>query len=337
LQAAQNISQVFMGVNLKCASCHDSFVNSWLLSDAYGLASVYADDSLEMVECDKPTGKTAAPSFIYPQLGQLPTSTNKSERLEHLARLITKREDGRLPRTLVNRLWQEFFGRGLVEPLDDMEQPAWNRDLLDWLAEDFADHGYDVKHLIETILTSHAYQSPAVPAVEQEAAEFVFRGPTVRRLSAEQFRDAVGALTGVWYEKPVARVIHADGATNRFSATRAALVTADPLQVALGRPNREQVVTSRSSTATTLQALELTNGAELAGLFRQGAERLLEGTAPGDSTAIAARVYEQALSRKPTRQEARLAASLVGASPTPAGVEDLLWVVTMLPEFQLIY
>jgi hypothetical protein len=132
-------------------------------------------------------------------------------------------------------------------------------------------------------------------------------------------------------------VVHADGATNRFTATRAALVTADPLQVALGRPNREQVVTSRSSTATTLQALELTNGAELAGLFRQGAERLLEGTAPGDSTAIVARVYEQALSRKPTRQEARLAASLVGASPTPAGVEDLLWVVTMLPEFQLIY
>ncbi len=105
-----------------------------------------------MVLCDKPTGKIAAPKFIYPQLGQLETSTNKDIRLERLAELITRRQDGRLPRTLVNRLWQKFFGRGLVEPVDDMEKPAWNPDVLDWLAEDFADHGYDVKHLIEVVL-----------------------------------------------------------------------------------------------------------------------------------------------------------------------------------------
>ena len=337
LQAAQSISQVFMGVNLKCASCHDSFINTWMLADAYGLASVYADGPLEMVECDKPTGTTAAPRFIYSQLGELETSTNKTVRLEHLARLITKREDGRLPRTLVNRLWQRFFGRGLVEPLDDMEQPAWNRDLLDWLAEDFADHHYDVKHLIETMLTSRAYQLPAVPASEQEAKEFVFRGPTVRRLSAEQFRDAVGALTGIWYDKPVARVVHLDGATNRFHVTRAALVTADPLQVALGRPNREQVVTSRSPTATTLQALELTNGADLAEILRQGAERLLTGRPQSRPAAVVDRIYQSALSRKPSRQEVRLAAGLVGPSLSPAGVQDLLWVLAMLPEFQLIY
>ena len=70
MQAAQNISQVFMGVNLKCASCHDSFINEWQLADAYGLASVYADRPLEMVECDRPTGKTAAMKFLYAELGQ---------------------------------------------------------------------------------------------------------------------------------------------------------------------------------------------------------------------------------------------------------------------------
>jgi len=65
------VSQIFMGVNLKCASCHDSFVNDWTLADAYGLAAVYSDDRLELVHCDKPTGKTAAVRFLYPQLGQM--------------------------------------------------------------------------------------------------------------------------------------------------------------------------------------------------------------------------------------------------------------------------
>jgi hypothetical protein len=121
MQAAQNISQVFMGVNLKCASCHDSFINDWTLADAYGLASIYSDGPLEMVHCDKPTGKSAPPRFIYSQLGEIDPKAEKPARLKQLAQLVTRREDGRLTRTFVNRLWQKFFGRGLVEPVDEME------------------------------------------------------------------------------------------------------------------------------------------------------------------------------------------------------------------------
>ena len=335
MQAAQSVSQVFMGVNLKCASCHDSFVNDWTLADAYGLAGIYADGPLEMVHCDKPTGKIAVPKFIYAQLGELAGSTNKSVRLEQLAKLITRREDGRLPRTLVNRLWQKFFGRGLVEPLDDMEHPAWSPDLLDWLAEDFADQGYDVKHLIEVMLTSRAYQMPATPATEQVTSGFVFRGPQVRRLSAEQYRDAVGALTGIWYEKPATQIRRADGSTNQFAFTRAALVAADTLQVALGRPNREQVLTSRASAATTLEALELTNGADLADVLSRGAEKMISVQSP--AMDVVAELYVKALSRKPTQMEAKLATGLVGQPVQKNGVEDLLWGLTMMPEFQLIY
>ena len=335
MQAAQSISQVFMGVNLKCASCHDSLVNDWTLADAYGLAGVYADGPLEMVHCDRPTGKIAAPKFIYAQLGELETSTNKTVRLQQLAQLITRREDGRLSRTLVNRLWQKFFGRGLVEPLDDMEQPAWNADVLDWLAEDFADHGYNVKHLIEQMLTSRAYQLPAVAALEKTELAFVFRGPQVRRLSAEQFRDAVGALTGVWYGSPATQLLRTDGSTNHFTTTRAALVAADTLQVALGRPNREQVMTSRASAATTLQALELTNGAELAEVFQQGAGKAIAGQTRSDD--VVTQLYQKALGRKPTQAEVQLATGLVGQPVQKTGVEDLLWGLTMMPEFQLIY
>ncbi|MDW8309970.1 MAG: PSD1 and planctomycete cytochrome C domain-containing protein [Verrucomicrobiales bacterium] len=336
MQAAQNVSQVFMGVNLKCASCHDSFINDWTLADAYGMAALFADEPLEMVHCDKPTGQIAAPRFLYPQLGQVEYSTNRAERLERLAQLITQRQDGRLTRTLVNRLWQRFFGRGLVEPLDDMEQPA-GTDLLDWLAEDFAHHGYNVKHLIETLLTSRAYQLPAVPATEQAPTNFVFRGPFVRRMSAEQFRDAVGALTGEWYPKPDATIVRNDGATNRFTAIRAALVAADPLQVALGRPNREQVVPARPTVATTLQALELTNGSELAGVLRRGAEKTLRQQPELAPKALAHQLWLRGLGREPSRQELQLALDLLGQPVRQDGLEDLFWALLMLPEFQLIY
>lgn len=522
MQAAQNISQVFMGVNLKCASCHDSFINDWMLSDAYGLAGLYADAPLEMVQCDKPTGERAPLKFIYPQLGKIDPDADKPARLKQLADIICDRNDGRLTRTLVNRLWRQFMGRGLVEPVDDMEKAAWNPDLLDWLAEDFADHGYDVKHVIEQIVTSRAYQMPAVAAGEQSISDFVFKGPTVRRLTAEEFRDALTSMVGIGYPMPIADVdftlanstaesmkslpvspkwiwnksdaaqkaaagtvyfrkdftletapndgavvvvcdnsfvlnvngkkvgegndytkpyvfdIHSrlkkgqnfisiksvnnlpnnvapkdgesllgsenpaglilyarvrDGAKvydlatdnswrwssqgkdlNQAVATpgnwnpaielgpisiapwklstnyvqrmfagihagkvRAALVYADPLQTALGRPNREQVVTTRSTTATTLEALELTNGPELAGLLQKGAEKILSENPAINSRDLATQLYETALGRRPTSKELRLAGELLGEKPQQSGVEDLIWNIAMLPEFQLIF
>ena len=123
MQAAQNISQVFMGVNLKCASCHDSFINDWQLADAYGLASIYADGPLEMVECDRPTGKTAPMKFLYDELGTDRRGRSHGPRGWSSSRTsLTGPKNGRLARTIVNRLWARFMGRGLVEPVDDMEQ-----------------------------------------------------------------------------------------------------------------------------------------------------------------------------------------------------------------------
>ena len=217
MQTAQNISQVFMGVNLKCASCHDSFINDLTLADAYGLAGIYADGPLEMVHCDKPTGQKAELKFLYPELGAIDPKADKPARLKRLAEIITQRQDARLTRTLVNRLWQRFMGRGLIEPVDDMEKTAWNPDLLDWLAEDFAAHHYDMKHLIRQILTSRAYQLPAVNLGEQHQQDYVFRGPAVRRLSAEQFRDALTALTGAGYSSPAAEVTPTESEQKKFA------------------------------------------------------------------------------------------------------------------------
>jgi hypothetical protein len=104
---------------------------------------------------------------------------------------------------------------------------------------------------------------------------------------------------------------------------------------ALGRPNREQVVTVRSSTASTLQCLELTNGETLADLLQCGAKRLVETAGP-DSPELVRAVYRRALGRSPIPTELELATDLVGTPAQPQGVEDLLWAMTLLPEFQLI-
>ncbi len=519
MQAAQNISQVFMGVNLKCASCHNSFINDLTLADAYGLAGIYSDGALEMVRCDKPTGKKAPLKFLYPELGAIDPKANKAARLKRLAEIITGPADGRLTRTIVNRYWQKLMGRGLVEPVDDMERTAWNTDLLDWLASDLADHHYDLKHLIEVILTSRAYQLPAASFDEKSSQDYVFTGPLVRRMSAEQFRDALGELTGVWCGRPAAppldfalghkttprkafaakwiwNAAHAavaakpgtvyfrktiklenrpsraiafvtadnsftlyvngkksgsnddwthplvlditkdlvqgentiavaavNGGTQAnpaglfvyvklqenepkkpatsgiktldtgtdaswswsvakvkgweqpgfaamnwkpanelggvamlpwrmepqlraalaaeenpagFGRVRAVLANADVLQVAMGRPNREQTVTARSSVATTLEALELTNGRELAEIIRRGAQNVLAENAASTDELISS-LYARALGRQPTAEELEMAKQAVGQPADAAGVEDLLWALAMLPEFQLIY
>ena len=516
MQASQNVAQVFLGVNLKCASCHDSFINEYTLADAYGLASVYADTPLEVAECDKPTGELAQVKFLYAELGGIDPKAGPEARKQRLVELITGKSNGRLPRTIVNRFWQRLLGHGLVEPVDEMDRPAWSPEILDWLAEDFVAHGYDLKHLLTRILTSRTYQLASVGQSEKPEA-FVFRGPVVRRLSAEQFSDALRFITlgdygaaatrynrnvglsnlgdalplrpsWIWptagaeraaapggyvfrrsftlpeppsvatlaiaaddnytlrvngsqfgnsarrastsadhYDltphlcagenvieiisenlppddhrgdpipadkidnpagllaylriragdhvhdvvtdrqwtavplrpkdpsqaKPLAVVelggvdlspwrLGADfldvaaAAPDTRPVSRASLVAADPLMLALGRPNREQVVTVRQETPTTLQALEMTNGGTLAALLRAGAQRVL-APSMGDLPSVIDGLYRRSLARPPTDAERAVALELVRAAPNPtAGVEDLIWALTMLPEFQLL-
>lgn len=484
MQAAQNVAQVFMGVNLKCASCHNSFISNWKLSDAYGMAGIYADGPLEMVRCDKPTGQTAPIKFLYPSLGTIDGNAPPEKRQAQLATVLTCRADGRLGRTFVNRLWTRLLGRGLVEPNDDMDSRPWDPDLLDWLASDFADHGYDVKRAIGQIVTSQAYQLASVGLPTERSDDFRFRGPVVKRMTAEQFSDAISSLTGVWPQsatptqissdairakqgtvkyqsdllksgsvsidldvsgaRTLSLVATNDGAglrvdddwvdwaeptltgpqgeikltalkwtaattgygeiqidknivskplrlgdkiyaggigthaisvityalppgTTRFRAiagpdtgaveegkgkaavrlfvvtngrplteSRAALAQADPLTRALGRPNREQVVTERLTAATTLQALELTNGRTLAALLGDGAVRWTKDPTKTPPQIVNG-IYQQALGRPPTPAERRLAFAQIGSPVQKEGVEDLLWALVMLPEFQLVY
>ena len=190
MQAAQNVAQVFMGLNIKCASCHDSFINDWTLKQTYSFASIFSDSPMDIHRCDKPTGEKATPAFLYPEIGEINPNAKRPERVKQLAEIITSKKNGRLSRTVVNRLWAIFFGHGLIEPVDEMDNPTWNQDLLDWLAMDFVNNGHNVKHTINLILTSKAYQMPSVP-LDEDADEYIFKGPIVKRMSAEQFLDGI--------------------------------------------------------------------------------------------------------------------------------------------------
>jgi hypothetical protein len=339
VQFAQNVSQVFLGLNMKCASCHDSFIDRWKLSETYGLAAIYADAPLEMYRCDKPTGNMAEASWLFPELGKIDPAAPKDQRLKSLAALMTARENGRFTRTIVNRIWHRLMGRGIVHPVDAMQTEPWSDDLLDYLAVDLADNGYDLKKTIRLIASSQAYQSQAVSLDDQpNGPDFVYAGPIAKRMTAEQFADALWQITGAGPKEPhknVAAFLPADQKNDRKSY-RAALVASDLLMRSLGRPNREQVVSDRPSMLTTLQALDLSNSELLANTLSRGAPNVLERFAGQDGRALTTWLYESALSRMPTSAELDTAKEILGATPTRQGVEDLLWVVTMLPEYQII-
>ncbi len=161
---------------------------------------------LEIHRCDKPTGRKASPRFLFPELGTIDAAQPKAKRLEQLARLVTHPDNGRFTRTIANRLWQRLMGRGIVHPVDVMANRPWTDDLLDYLGVYLADHKYDLKKLIEHIVTSRAYQSRPVPIKGEASGEdYVFRGPEIRRMTAEQFLDAVWMLTKTAPAKPPPR------------------------------------------------------------------------------------------------------------------------------------
>jgi hypothetical protein len=232
------------------------------------------------------------------------------------------------------------MGRGIVHPVDSMGTRPWSEDLLDQLAVHLADSGYDLKKTLELIATSRVYSMQSTALDDAVAAEdYVFAGPAPKRMTAEQFCDALSAVTGV---APAAtakddifvEALKARGAGRPF--VRASLIVSTPLMRTLGRPNREQVVTTRPAEVTTLEAIELSNGRPLSELLEAGAKKLLEAN-KGTSTEDACRsLFRAALSRRPTPDELARLTDLADQPLTADGLSDILWCIVMLPEFQVI-
>ncbi|HKZ38274.1 MAG TPA: DUF1553 domain-containing protein, partial [Chryseolinea sp.] len=340
MQAAQNISQVFLGLNLKCASCHDSFVSDWTLKEAYAFANIFSDTALEINRCDVPTGAMAGTGIIFSELGTIDSTASVDVKLKQLAKYLTAPKNGRLYRTIVNRIWSQLMGRGIVAPVDLMDNVPWSQDLLDWLASDFVENKNDLKRLIFIITTSKTYQMPSVEIKSEEeliAGDYTFRGMHRRRLSAEQFADAVSSVVHPVYHDTfkIFNPFKNSKPVKSLQYVRASLVKNDGFLTVLGRPNRENVLTERASQANLLQALELTNGSRFNSALKSGAKKWKEQCKT--NREIIHSVYKKALGREPKPDEMKVALNTLGASSDAGAVEDFLWAVMLLPEFQLIH
>jgi mono/diheme cytochrome c family protein len=339
MQAAQNVAQVFLGLNLKCASCHNSFISDWKLEDAYGFANIFAEAPLEIYRCDQPTGKLASNNLLFASLGKLKETTDRSTRLKDLAALLVQEKNGRLSRTFVNRLWAQWMGRGLIEPLDFMDNQPWDQDLLDWMAFDFVRNDYDIKKMMFKILSSNIYQQPSVTYSEPEnlvSKDFVFQGMVRRRLSAEQFADAISqSFYPVYSDSNLVKKHFPHRNEHKTSFIRASMVKNDPFLTALGRPNRENVGALRNSQSNLIQALEVSNGQVLNNRLQLGSEKWISMGLRKEK--LTDTLFLNFLGRLPTTRERMATDALWAEKPSETNIQDLVWAITLLPEFQLIY
>jgi len=345
MQVAQVTAQVFLGVNLKCAACHDHFTRPWRLEQSWAFAGYFAPDNLQPHRCDVPHGAPSAPIFLFDELddeasgGPLAADAELSSRRRAAAVLVTRPRNPRFARTLVNRLFKKLIGQGLIDSPDDLDgRTAFQPELLDRLAYDFMAGDYDLRRLVRTIATSQVYQmQPAdnIRPSEDSDNEPPFVGPRLRRLTAEQFLDAICCVTGDW---PATAAIPVRVDNPQVRAWRHA--TPNRVAVMLGRSNREVVVSARPDCATMLEALEMVNGDVLAAYLSRGASRILASDLgmEADPARVIDTLALRAFARPATAEEQSVARDLLGpAADRQAGCEDLLWLLVMNPEFQYLY
>ena len=343
IQSAANVAQVFMGTEMKCASCHNHFLNKeWPQTRFLAFAGMFAPHDLELIRCEKKSGQFVAAKFPFELPGAPEAVPNRiDERLHRVAQLLIDPTNPRFAKTIVNRLWKRYLGLGLFEPQDDFrpDQPPTNPELLAWLADDFMRHGYDLKHSIRLILTSRTYQLRYDPELEDhfdvnapQQARY-YRSPSLRRLTAEELLDSIQVAT-----------------TQKLDAQRRTYLdkASTALTRALGRPaSRNEISTARAGDVAVVQALELLNGQEFYERVYLG--RVTDQAADEkDLAKVIDRLYWEALSRPASARELELGSSFLKTSlpelkppenprnPERAPLGDILWALVASPEFQYI-
>jgi len=338
---ATTTSQVFLGVSLECARCHDHPFEKWKQDDFLGFAAFFAQvrhknriRQNERVLYLDPKRELTHPKSKQPVtpkfLGGEPVKVEPGrDRREVLAEWMTAPSNPFFAKAIVNRLWKHFLGRGLVEPVDDFRvtNPPTNEALLDALAEDFIRHKYDLKRLFRTIVGSRVYQLSAQPnGTNKEDKQFYSRF-YLKRLNAEELLDGICRVTEIPEKFPGFHL-----------GTRAAQLP-DPkvpsyfLDV-FDRATRETVC-ERKQTTSVMQIMHLVSGDTINQKIRAEnglIERLIKSGKSGGE--IIEELYLRTLSRFPKQEEAQLAQQGISQAPSPReGYEDLLWALLNSKEF----
>jgi hypothetical protein len=351
----------FLGTSITCARCHNHPLEKWTQDQYWAMANLFGRVSLkngerpgDVVVQSQPSGEVphlrrGVPMLPTPLDGKPLAFDSPIDRRAYLADWLTSPENPYFAKALVNRVWRNFMGRGLVEAEDDLRQtnPPTNAELFDALARDFVDHKYDVKQLIRTVMNSAAYQRSSQPVKGNESDDRFYSRYLIRRLSAEVILDAYSQVTAV--PTPFTQVGSGTGGRQNYGGyplgTRA-LQLPDSLIVsqfldAFGRPERTATCScERQQGSSVGQALHVNNGKTLNDKIRAKDSRvelwLKENIS--DTEAIK-RIFFLALCREPTAAEmAKFTGFLAAGTADPetgrrGAIEDLFWSVLASKEF----
>lgn len=345
----ENVSMAFLGMSITCARCHNHPLEKWTQKQYYQMANLFARVGMkngtragDVQVYTNPAGEVNHPRLNKPlppaPLDGTPLTLDAAQdRRAHLADWLTSPDNPYFARALVNRVWKNFMGRGLVEAVDDMRatNPPSNEELLTALTNDFTARNFDVKHLIRTIMNSAAYQRSSKPNEFNQPDEKYYARYLLKRLPAEVLLDAITQVTGVDTEFP------GYPAGTRAVQLPDARVNSYFLSI-FGRPPRVTTCEcERSAEPSVPQALHVINGDTINQKLRapNSVVDALVKLGASDETVIQ-HVYTAALSRPASPAELRqLQTMLQETSASNAvnarrqAIEDLIWAVLTSKEF----
>ncbi|MEZ5430655.1 MAG: DUF1553 domain-containing protein [Verrucomicrobiales bacterium] len=347
---AADISQLFTGVRIQCAECHNHPFDRWTMNDYYGWVSFftgirrklgaepreyYVFNDLSAAPAKHLIDERPMPPTVLG--GEAPVPSGKDPR-EALAEWLTAKDNPLFARNLANRIWAHHMGRGLVEPLDDMRvsNPPTNGPLLDALARHLADSGFNLRSFIRDICNSRTYQLSARPNATNAGDTRQFSRSQLRRLRADVLLDSIvqatdGARSFQYFPSGIRAIEHyprTPGDTTRPHV-------GDPFFETFGRSGRAGVCVCETKPEPTLsQALHLVAGDTVASQIGTGQVVLKLLNANATPQAIIEELYIRALSRKPTEGELEKMLTLVGGATRDRKVyEDLFWGLLNSTEF----
>jgi Protein of unknown function (DUF1553)/Protein of unknown function (DUF1549) len=335
------VAQVFMGIRVQCAQCHNHPFDRWTQDDYYGFAAFFAqigrkgaEDYRETIvfnsgggEVNHPVGgRVMAPKFLG---GEVPDVKGKDRRVV-LAKWLASTQNPWFATSFANRVWAHFMGVGIVEPVDDfrVSNPATNPELLEALGKRFTDSKYDLKQLVRDICNSRTYQRSTHRNASNAGDERNFAHALVRRIKAENLLDTITAATDTkdkFDGLPVgARAVQiADGTRSTYFLTT------------FGRATRQTPCSCEVKMEPTLsQALHLLNGDTVNSKIRQGGLIARLMTTKKFPEERITELYIRAFSRQPTRAElTRLVGALNQSKDAAQGLEDVFWALLNSREF----
>lgn len=335
----EKTSQVFLGVRMVCAQCHDHPFEQWTQNQYYQLSAFFAavglkpgyetgDEILYLKRDDNivkhpKTGRSVDPQYLIAGIGA-PPIPQAGDRREALAEWLTSKNNPFFAKAIVNRMWSYFFGKGIIDPVDDIRasNPPINEALLSALTKDFIDRGFDLHHLIRTIANSRAYQASIETNEWNEDDHVNFSHQMPRRLSAEQLQDALFVATG---SRPDFPEVPEDLLAQQLPDPH---IGKDGFLDLFGRPQRESACEcERRADLSLPQALNLVNGGDIATAIAdpKGAVAKLITSGATDRQLIE-ELYMGALSRPPSATEYDQAVTFLKKGDSRAArAQDLLW------------